>query len=526
MIHLSVIGPVTLTDHEGKRIALNGMRPKAILAALASAPEFTRSRAFLTDLLWSEKPEKQGSDSLRQMLRVIRRKLNEPLVFDSEEGLVRLNTAVIDCHPKRELQEKLAAGFESPEFADGLDVADPVFEDWIRDERARYHSLLEETDALTRKPAGLAGPITFHVSKDDARGASDYSDIFLDLYFQGISDIARLRVQEGSTSDDRDFKLRAETIGQGTLQRLRSELYESSGDRNRWAASEVLSQTSDVWDPALLRLAFRCHETSLQMVADNTSQSPETFARTRAATAFTRLLELSSEAFSATDRDFAVAYDADPRGVYLAYRAFLRTNLIVERRAADPQGLAEEARAFIIKALRDEPLNGAVNAAASHVSLLLDNDTISAREFAARSTDINAANPLAWSSLANAFVRENRPEEALTVSKRALQIARLSKFAYWWEMNASLVSAANHDPRAALEHALAARAKSPEFKPPLRYLVALHFHFGNIDAAAEALQELIRFEPDFDFRLFSDASYPTATLRQLPLREISKISSL
>ena len=221
-----------------------------------------------------------------------------------------------------------------------------------------------------------------------------------------------------------------------------------------------------------------------------------------------------------------MAYDADPRGVYLAYRAFLRTNLIVERKASDPQGLAEEAREFIARALCDEPLNGAVNAAASHVSLLLDNDSVSAREFASRSTDINAANPLGWSSLANAFVRENRPHDALKASKRALEIARLSKFAYWWEMNASLVSAANHDPRAALEHALAARAKSPEFKPPLRYLVALHFHFGNIDAAAEALQELKRFEPDFDFGLYGDASYPTATLRQLPLREISKISSL
>lgn len=525
-MRLSVIGPVSLIDREGKKIALNGMRPKAILAALASAPEQTRSRAFLQDLLWSESDEKRGSASLRQTLTVIRRVLQEPDIFDCEKGFVRLNTAVINCYPKRDAQEKLASGFNIPEFAEGLDVQDPVFEDWIRDERARYQTMFENAENVTSEENNVSGPITFQVWKDDPQVSADYSDIFLDLYFQGISDIARIQVQEGKSSNERDFKLRAETIGEGAMRRLRSALYQSKGERNRWAASEVLGQTSDQWDLALLRLAFRCHESSLQMIAKSPNQNTKLLARTRAATGFTRLLELSGDAFAETDRDFAVAYDADPRGVYLAYRAFLRTNLIVERKSSDPQGLAEEAREFIARALFDEPLNGAVNAAASHVSLLLDNDSVSAREFASRSTDINAANPLGWSSLANAFVRENRPLDALKASKRALEIARLSKFAYWWEMNASLVSAANHDPRAALEHALAARAKSPEFKPPLRYLVALHFHFGNIDAAAEALQELQRLEPDFDFGLFGDTSYPTATLRQLPLREISKISSL
>lgn len=178
------------------------------------------------------------------------------------------------------------------------------------------------------------------------------------------------------------------------------------------------------------------------------------------------------------------------------------------------------------RALRNEPLNGAVNAAASHVSLLLDNDAASARLLALRATEINPANPLGWSSLANAFVREDRPVEALSASQRALDISRMSKFSYWWEMNASLVSAVNQDPRAALEHAIAARAKSPDFKPPLRYLVALYFHFGKIDAAAEALEQLKRLEPDFEFRMFGEASYPTATLRQLPLKNVSKISSL
>lgn len=526
VILLNVIGPMRVTNAAGRNITPKGMRPKAILAALASAPDFTRSRAFLQDLLWSESDMRKGSASLRQTLTVIRRALGESGVLRCNDGFVGLETAMVHCDPRREAHEKLAAGFDLPEFAEGLDIADAVFEDWIRDERARYQTMLENTASHLRKgnPAGQ-GPIAFHVRQDESSDAADFSDIFMDLYFQGLSDLARLHFQEERSQSEADFRLRADTIGNGALQRLRSVLIHGNGNRNRWAASEILSQPSDEWDPALLRLAYRCHETSLQMATEQSVERPETYARTRAMTAFSRFLELSGDAFSEVDQSFAVAHNADPRGVYLAYRAFLRTNLIVERKASDPQGLAEEAGEFIRSALRDEPLNGAVNAAASHVSLLLDNNATAARYFATRATEINPANPLGWSSLANALVREERPKEALEASQRALNISRLSKFSYWWEMNASLVSAINQDPKSALEHAVAAHAKSPEFRPPLRYLIALYFHFGKIEAAAEAMDQLKQLEPDFEFRLFDEASYPTATLRQLPLRSVSKVSS-
>ncbi|MCV6592341.1 MAG: hypothetical protein OIF48_05265 [Silicimonas sp.] len=470
---------------------------------------------------------KKGSASLRQTLTVIRRALGTPRVFVCDDGYVTLNTAVLECHPGREAQARVKSGFDLPDFAEGVDVASPVFEDWIRDERARYHMVFETLgDEAPEGKDRRAGPIIFHLERGSTAEEADYSDLFTDLYFQGLSDLTRVRVEEGSAGEEADFKLRAEAIGRGTLQRLRGVLFCNGASQNRWAASEVLGDADPQWDPALLRLAYRCHETSLQMLSESSNQSTETVARTRGISAFTRLLDLSTEAFEDTDRDLAMAHDADPRGIYLAYRAFLRTNLIVERKSPDPQGMAGQARDFALRALRDEPLNGAVNAAVSHVRLLLDNDVASAWQFATRATEINPANPLGWSSLANALVRDERPRDALQASRRALDIARLSRHSYWWEMSASLVSAVNQDPRAALEYAQAARAKSPDFKPPLRYLVALYFHFGKIEAAAEALDQLKQLEPDFEFRLFDEASYPTATLRQLSLRGVSKISSL
>jgi adenylate cyclase len=117
---------------------------------LASAPALRRSRAWLQDKLWSDRGPEQGAASMRQALVDIRRAWGEArdcLLADA--GWIGLDPArvAIEVDPR---PEDLGLSGALPEFAEGLDVRDPEFEDWIRDQRRAY------ADRLAACPPAVA----------------------------------------------------------------------------------------------------------------------------------------------------------------------------------------------------------------------------------------------------------------------------------------------------------------------------------------------------------------------------------
>ena len=72
----------------------------------------------------------------------------------------------------------------------------------------------------------------------------------------------------------------------------------------------------------------------------------------------------------------------------------------------------------------------------------------------------------------------------------------------------------------ASRYAQAAHELSPNFKPPLRFLAALRFHFGDEAGATDALRELKRLEPDFSLELMASEDYPVASLRGTALMNL------
>lgn len=112
-------------DHQPCRIA--GLKQQALLALLAAAPEYARTRTWLIARLWSESDEEKGRRNLRQLLHGLRAALGGQGagIVGSEGDLLYLSArhVVITGSP--------AEGT----FMEGFDLAEEGFEDWLREQR-------------------------------------------------------------------------------------------------------------------------------------------------------------------------------------------------------------------------------------------------------------------------------------------------------------------------------------------------------------------------------------------------------
>ncbi|WP_275786260.1 SARP family transcriptional regulator [Pararhizobium gei] len=143
-----LIGPFAITDRAGKALTPRSQKSQAVLAMLALSLRGSRSRVWLRDKLWSDRPEDQASASLRQALLDIRKCLGHArdlLVTDKNTvslrmDLVGLDTDDILANAHAGGQDDLAA----EHFLEGVDVRDPEFEEWLMLERQVWQRRYEE----------------------------------------------------------------------------------------------------------------------------------------------------------------------------------------------------------------------------------------------------------------------------------------------------------------------------------------------------------------------------------------------
>lgn len=151
---LRVVGPLSVELSDGTDLTPKGRRAKALLALLALSPKAVRTRRWLQDKLWSDRPQDQGAASLRQELSGVRRHFREagiePIRADRE--LVRLDLEQIVLLPP---EPDGRSGAE--ELLEGLDVGDPEFEDWLREQRSRW-SLPVDVSSRPAAPIAAATP--------------------------------------------------------------------------------------------------------------------------------------------------------------------------------------------------------------------------------------------------------------------------------------------------------------------------------------------------------------------------------
>lgn len=144
IIRVYVRGPFRIEGPDGELLTPKGAKAQGLLLLLLLSPHGERMRRWVQDKLWSDRDAEHGAGSLRQTLARIRASLGAHAgVLQSDRARIRLDLSRIAV-------DNAASG----ELAEGIDVCDPEFEEWLTLERAAAE---DEAAAPARWPEGEAG---------------------------------------------------------------------------------------------------------------------------------------------------------------------------------------------------------------------------------------------------------------------------------------------------------------------------------------------------------------------------------
>lgn len=534
-LRLHLFGTFRVETAGGLDLTPRSAKNRALLALLASDGFRVRTRAWLQAKLWSDRAEAQRSASLRQALSQLRRDLAG---FDGAVRITR-TTLALDSSV---VELVLSGGDDgAAEFLEGLVVRDPEFENWLQSQRQALGRGLRRPapDKVTRPdeapetaadkvPAGpgfrrpgLSRPVHLVPSAERPGPEQLYEHLFCDCLERSLSEhlVAEVYRHAPLADDPRQIivNVQAFTPGGGNMG-IRLAVAEGPRRRSVWSGSRVVRMQGAPPVDHVDVLSF-VHETTeaiadalaLQVKTGRTEADAAVLARI----AVRKIFSMTPAEVAVADRLLEQAFEMDPRAIFLAWRSQLRVIQSVERHLPEGGDAADDIVVFRNRALDLEPSNSMVLATAANASVLVAGDLETGVELARRSLDMNSANPFAWDCLSIALLMHGRPEEAHRHQLRACSLALRSPIRHFWDMGACLTSVVTGRFDLALQLARAASAMAPDFRPPLRYITALHAARGEGEQAAAAMRRLTALEPDFSLRrMVEDPTYPVAALRR------------
>ncbi len=139
---LELLGSFRLLGPDGRRVEISSKKGQALIAMLALAGGGERTRSWLQDRLWGSRQAAQAQASLRNELSSLRTVLLGPngslLGSDHARVWIELDDLKVDARAINEIAGPCG------ELLEGLDIpGEDGFEDWLREERARFIRLSE-----------------------------------------------------------------------------------------------------------------------------------------------------------------------------------------------------------------------------------------------------------------------------------------------------------------------------------------------------------------------------------------------
>lgn len=555
-VTLHLVGPFRIIGSEGANRTPRGRKACALLAMLALAPEKARARKWLQDKLWSDRGEDQGAQSLRQTLSEIRRALgrdqdcflSDGPILALDAGRVRIEVAPgpgwaadTDAHGEHVLLE-------------GLDtIRDPEFEHWLGEQRARFAAKTETARRLPAAPEPFgpgrreAAPVPpLRLILEEAREVGSPRDAMAasalaDIVTKAITDICHVEVldhrggvsapasQASMPPAAHGLSLRSGVVHDAGGAMWRLVLADPSSQRLIGAVTAQQHEPGglNLDDVTVLRELNHIVDMAVSSLTAPAGAKDRETASVLCRQAVEHLTRLTYGDFLIADRLFERASNiGEPRGLYLAWRGYLRIFMLIESRLGERQKLVEEATGFIRHALEREPRNSLVAAFAAHVHAFMRRSYVAAYELALRSVQLNRANALGWACLGVAECHLGKTQIGYRHALMAREIAGATPLRFQIDGLSCVASAMAGNLDQAVLCAEASHALSPRFAFALRYMAALYLLQNQRDKSWAAVRSLQRFEPDFSYDRLRDAAYPVAGLHRarlvalLPAREI------
>ena len=493
------------------------MKSQALLALLATAPGYRRSRVWLADKLWSDRDAERADGSLRQALSEIRRTLG--------------GAAGTLCADRRNVwlaaQTVVDIDGDDGTFLEGIDVRDPEWEDWLRIQRSRFEKGdgeegADEADNGPPVPPesgpALATPPVLSVSVE--KSASDegryLAGVVSEMLAHNLSETMGLQVglAEGLRSPlNLLVAPHVDPDGMSVSMSLRR-----AGDGAQlWAGRRIVAS------PRVLRGEdFNLHSLLSEAQDAALVHQSALLLRQRAVDtpmARTQILARRIFAFDAGDlREIEAELEAicrdEPNAVTLGWLLFVNRIMFFECVVTPTDEWRERMALRTRQAVALGSTNSFTLAAVSGSYMRILGHPHEANEVARRAVRLNPSNPFAIDALASAMYLMGRTEDGYRLALTARNLTLNTTCSHFFDMSFCLASILTNRKEQALSLASIAAGLSPNFRAALRHQIALLAHSGNLEEAAAIATRLAQVETDFTVdRLVNDPSYPVGVLR-------------
>ncbi|MEM9582847.1 MAG: hypothetical protein AAGA08_07000 [Pseudomonadota bacterium] len=526
-ISIDLVGILKVSDKDGADLTPLGKKDKGVIAILGASSDMRCSRSKLQDKLWSDRAYEQGSNSLRQALTSIRRQLgpyrdllitNDDWVgFDPEQ--VQVNLSPQQDYPAHML----------PEFAEGLHINDPEFEDWIREQRSYYERQWQNAETPPQSAVISAGGGADPAQRKEPTLLIIASLPSADHDLKTLTELT-LRDAAKRASSFGDFAIVDETAGlQPSSSAMKiSCLISRYGDRIVLQPLLMVANSfRTIWSQT-----FQCDLSQIIEVTDEISDAL-TLAILRSGGSVLQtegLLEdlplgaifgYSREGLYGADDVLAQADAERDVPAYLSLRAYIRHTMIMERVTEHRDHALDEADEMVTRAMEKAPHDPFTLSVRSLISGLKDHEEL-AVEYAQRAVHADRRNAFARQALSVAlsFSGYQREANEAALSARESRMIVISPAIYFLRCAYTALGVGNE--KDALSYAKMAHGTAPEFRPALRVMAALCFRQGDEAGAVSCLTKLRELEPDFTLDLMADDSYPVDTLRNANALDIVK----
>lgn len=549
-IDIRVLGAFRVVTADGLDCTPASRKTCALMALIALAPDKRRTRTWLQDRLWGTRGKEQGAASLRQSLAEIRKALGPRqgiLVSDKvfvgfEATAVRVDYDTVTFAPG-------AGTGPEAELLEGLRIEHEDFNDWLAEQRRfMLERRAQAVSVGVQAVPVLAAPAAYGAAARPAAGrlvvtpfAGDVAlrpsvDAIVDSIGKTVKELGAAQIVDNRhglpgmamaappAADAGALVLNAEALGGG----VRLTLVDRAAGELIWSTA-VEAASLGAPGPLKSDLLQQVNEAAsfaIERLVGPQGDAPDHWtAAAHCEEAIRLLFSLGRNNYDMADRLFARAYDLDPRGIYLAWRAYLRTFLIAERQYNCRKTIEEEAFAFLRQAHDREPHNSYVLALGAHVHTILRRSYMSAFEMADRAVRVNPSNPIGWACLGIAKCHLGQSQDGFRDTQLARSIAGWSPTRFQLDALSCIAGSMAGRLDEAIHMGEASHNLAPRFAAPMRYLVALHLIDGNYERSHEIVQKLQLIEPDFSYDRLREKDYPAAGLqrstfiRKLPSRQ-------
>lgn len=521
--HIAVLflrGPFRAETSDGLNVTPTAIKAQALLVMLATAPRGSRSRAWLKSKLWSNRAPDQASGSLRQCLLQIRKTLGPAahiLCADRNSVSLSLKHVRLDKTGHSALME-------------GAPLFSETFAAWLSAERHPRPMMRRTPPAKPNTappPSVPRDTVSLVVDAVNEPEVTWFMQSWSDTLARTLDEVFSVNVASSKTSLGANARWTVRLscmVSQRTRLRVRLSLHCATSGRHVWANEDAIP-VFGAPDAGDSRLQSMCNQL-VEAMADDILRVSENghSADEDCRLALRELFKMQPSAAFRAEALLASAFDKEKRGLYLAWQAQCITIMGAERYSSDPRVLVEKAQALCRRALELEPNNSMVLATVANTQGQLLRQHATSFSLARRAVRLNPGNAMAWWALSSASVYTG---DAQTSLKHAVQAGALVKTLpnkFWWDNQLFGSALASGKLSLALAFAEECHAQNPNFRPPLRYLIALYAHAERTKEAEGAVAKLQRLERDFSVdKLLNDRSYPASLIRKAPGLELDRI---